>query len=123
MGSKNESPSDLLIERLKKVRNDRGFSQEYVADKLDTSVTSYQRLEAGKVKITVDRLLQLSSILNVSFKYFVDDFIDDEVETSTLNDEQVPYDKKSSRKILIELEVDDELDKILRDKVKEQYSS
>lgn len=51
--------------RLKKIREFRNFTQEYVAGKLDISQNAYHKLENGTTRLTTDRLEQLASILDV----------------------------------------------------------
>lgn len=48
---------------IRRIREQKGFSQEYLADKLDISQASYARLENEDTKITVDRLLRIAEIL------------------------------------------------------------
>lgn len=51
---------------IRKNRNSKGFSQDYVAAKMKISQTTYSRIESGKIKIDVDRLVELSKVLEVS---------------------------------------------------------
>ena len=44
----------------------RGFSQEYMADKLEITQTTYSRIETNQQKLTAEMLEKLSSILGVS---------------------------------------------------------
>lgn len=48
---------------IRRIREQKGFSQEYLADRLDISQASYARLENEETKITVDRLLKIAEIL------------------------------------------------------------
>lgn len=50
---------------IRKYRDETGLSQQYIAEKLDISPQQYQKYEYGQTRLTVDRLLQISSILHV----------------------------------------------------------
>lgn len=48
------------------MRRNREYSQEYMALLLNISQNAYSRLENGKTPITIDRLYQISGILQTS---------------------------------------------------------
>lgn len=54
----------LRGEELRKLRNDVCFSQEYMAQQLSISQSTYQRLESGEIKISSQRLSQLVEIFD-----------------------------------------------------------
>lgn len=56
----------MLASNIRKIRELRNFTQEYVAFELHLSQASYSKLENGRTKISVNRLLQLAAILSVS---------------------------------------------------------
>lgn len=51
--------------RLRKIREFRNYTQEYMANKLDVSQNAYSKMENGITPITTDRLEQLATILDV----------------------------------------------------------
>lgn len=51
---------------LKKLRHDRGVSQQGIAEKLHISQNSYSLIESGKTKIDEQRLVQLATIFDIS---------------------------------------------------------
>lgn len=53
-----------LPARLRQLRENNGFSQEYVAEQLEISQNTYSRLESGQTKITVERLFAIVPVLN-----------------------------------------------------------
>ena len=53
-------------ERVKNVREQRNFSQQYVSSKLGISQKAYSKIETGETKLSVDNLLKLSEILETS---------------------------------------------------------
>ena len=61
-----EQVSDLKVgQKIKKIRELRNFTQEYMADKLAISQTSYGNLEREETEITLKRLLQVAQILEI----------------------------------------------------------
>jgi transcriptional regulator with XRE-family HTH domain len=50
---------------IRKIRDIKGYSQEYVAQKLNMSQNNYGRIELGKVKLDVDRLKEIATVLEV----------------------------------------------------------
>ena len=69
--------------RLRKIRISQDFSQEYMALKLGMAISSYSKLEQGKTELTVNRLVQLSEILQFNLaQFFVEEpeeLVDDSV--------------------------------------------
>ena len=57
---------------IRKVRERKGFSQEYMANSLEISQASYARLENEDTKITVERLYKIAEILDTSIIDFFD---------------------------------------------------
>ncbi|GIZ14676.1 helix-turn-helix domain-containing protein [Capnocytophaga catalasegens] len=58
---------------IRKIREQKGFSQEYLASQLNISQASYARLENETIKITVDRLFQIAEILHTEVTDFFND--------------------------------------------------
>lgn len=48
---------------IRKIREHRNYTQEYLAAKLHISQNAYSKIELGYTKITVERLFQISEIL------------------------------------------------------------
>lgn len=53
-------------DKIRKVRELKGYKQEYVADKLGLSVTAYGNIERNDASITFDRLEEIASVLEVT---------------------------------------------------------
>jgi len=53
-------------DKIRKVRELKGYKQEYVADKLGLSVTAYGNIERNDASITFDRLEEIAAILEVA---------------------------------------------------------
>ncbi len=57
--------NDMKIhEKIRNIRIAKGYTQEYVATKLNIDPANYGRIERGKTALTVERLEQLSKILD-----------------------------------------------------------
>ena len=50
-------------EIIRKLREVRGYKQEYLATKLGITVKAYSKLECGETKLTIDRLREVTRIL------------------------------------------------------------
>jgi transcriptional regulator with XRE-family HTH domain len=56
---------NVIGEKIRKIREMKDYSQDYMAKKLDMSQNNYSRIEMGKVKIDIGRLLDISKLLEV----------------------------------------------------------
>ncbi|WLD23992.1 helix-turn-helix domain-containing protein [Flavobacterium dauae] len=52
--------------KLKKIREKGHYTQEYIAKRLGISIRAYSKIERGETQLTINRLKEISSILNVS---------------------------------------------------------
>jgi len=50
---------------IRKIREYRNYTQEYLAMKLSISQNAYSKIELGYTKITLERLYQIAQILEV----------------------------------------------------------
>lgn len=57
-----------LGDKIRQVREKRGYSQEQLADMMDISRTTISKIENGKFSITVDYLVRFSIFLDYEFK-------------------------------------------------------
>jgi transcriptional regulator with XRE-family HTH domain len=53
------------------LRESNDYSQEYVADYLGINQKTYSNLEAGKSKLTIDRIQKLAELYHVLPEYFL----------------------------------------------------
>ncbi|GAB3923719.1 helix-turn-helix domain-containing protein [Mucilaginibacter myungsuensis] len=51
---------------IRKVRESKDYTQDYLAVKLNISQNAYSKIELGYTKITVERLFQIAQILEVN---------------------------------------------------------
>ena len=54
-----------LLEKIRKLRINLNYTQEYVAFCLGITQKAYSKIESGKSQLTVERLLQLASIYGI----------------------------------------------------------
>ena len=56
-----------VSEKIRKIREVKGFSQDYVASQLNMTQTNYSKIERGDTKeMTVDRLEKIAKVLEVA---------------------------------------------------------
>ena len=64
---------DKIGPRIRSLREARGYSQEYMADMLHISQSTYAHLESGKSSMKVDRLFHIAEILTIDVTRLLDD--------------------------------------------------
>ena len=57
--------------RIRQLRMKSGSTQEEIAEVLNVDRSFYSRIEAGKKGASIDLLIQLSSLFNVSLDYLI----------------------------------------------------
>lgn len=57
-----------LGEKIRRIRELRGYSQEQLADKMNVNRSTISKIENGKFSITVDYLVRFSIFLDYEFK-------------------------------------------------------
>lgn len=62
----NTAGSPKLGRRIRKLRELRDFSQEFMAFELDMSISGYSRIERDEVNLTLDKLYAICKLLDVS---------------------------------------------------------
>ena len=65
MKDKVKAEMQAVAGNIRKVREYRNYTQDYLAAKLDISQNAYSKIELGYSKITLDRLFHIASILEV----------------------------------------------------------
>lgn len=53
-------------EKIKTIRELRGFSQEYLADQLGIAQNTYSKIETGQTRLNADTLKKIAQLLGVS---------------------------------------------------------
>ena len=52
--------------RIRKIREEQGIKQEYIAEEMGITQSSYGRLEKDDNRLTATKLMKISEILNIS---------------------------------------------------------
>ena len=67
----------MFSERLNKTRKEKGFTAQQMADLLQTGIRNYRKYESGDAKPTLDGLVAIANILDVSTDYLLrrDEFL------------------------------------------------
>lgn len=68
-----KSIDDIMRARMRSLRAERNFTQEYVAYKLEISQRAYSKIETGKTKLRIEHLIQLAEIFQIPVRYFFED--------------------------------------------------
>ena len=59
-------------ERIKRLREERNYSQQYLAGKLGISQKAYSKIETNQTRLSVDSLLKIAEILETSINKILD---------------------------------------------------
>jgi transcriptional regulator with XRE-family HTH domain len=54
------------VEKIKSIRKNSGYSQEYVAERLGISQKAYSDIESGKTRLKNEVLYEIAKILDIS---------------------------------------------------------
>ncbi len=67
----------VISERIKELRKKRGYTAQYMADNINTSLRNYRKYESGDTNPTLEGLVCIANLLDVSTDYLLgrDDFI------------------------------------------------
>lgn len=59
--------------RIKRIREELGYTQEQFAEILELSLSGYKKLESGEVNLTIDKIYMLNRRLGLSADYILFD--------------------------------------------------
>jgi transcriptional regulator with XRE-family HTH domain len=65
MGTISDLKVKIIITNIRKIREFRDYTQDYLAAKLHISQNAYSKIELGYSSITLARMLQIAEILEV----------------------------------------------------------
>lgn len=68
-----EKELQLICDRIRKLRYEKGLTQERVANHLNISQNAYHKIENGRTKLLVVTLLMLTDIFKVNLSDFFED--------------------------------------------------
>lgn len=57
--------NEEILREIRDIRRSKEYSQEYMAVAMGISQNSYSRLETGQTKMTIAKILQISSLLEI----------------------------------------------------------
>ena len=77
----------MFSDRLNAVRHARGLTAQQMADALGTGIRNYRKYESGQAKPTLDGLVQIADLLNVSTDYLLcrDSFLAEHADEPSAN--------------------------------------
>ncbi|PWN69176.1 XRE family transcriptional regulator [Chryseobacterium phosphatilyticum] len=79
------------MEKLKNIRKQRGYTQEYMSKIISTDVSNYCRKESGEVKIYDDEWEKLAKALDIPVEE-----IKEERETRVVNNDNLTFNDQSA---------------------------
>ncbi|TWR26653.1 helix-turn-helix transcriptional regulator [Mucilaginibacter achroorhodeus] len=66
MKSEFDKKIEDIVFNIRLIREKRNYTQEYMAAKMQCSQNAYSKLELGYSKLTVEKLLQVAEVLDVT---------------------------------------------------------
>ena len=115
---------EKIINKIKEIRKDKGYSHEYMKHLLEISQVAYSKIEKNETKLTVERLYKIAEILETK----IEDVLDikaDKVYKQDLKDNSIghqeiqnmyQYNKEVYEKLITSKDEQIELLKSLLDK-------
>ena len=80
----------MLPQRLKEARKNKGFTAQYMADTLHTGLRNYRKYESGHASPTLEGLINMVAILEVSADYLLGIKDADSVDVCQINPPEHP---------------------------------
>ncbi|GAA4315262.1 hypothetical protein GCM10023149_11790 [Mucilaginibacter gynuensis] len=62
-----------VANKIRRMREDRNYSQDYLAAKLGISQNAYSKIELGYSQVTIERLYRIAEVLEYNFADFFDE--------------------------------------------------
>ncbi len=59
----------IVYKNIKKIRELKNLTREYVADELKMSTSGYGKIERGEVDLTISKLVKIAKVLGVSLEF------------------------------------------------------
>lgn len=73
---KNKDILKVIGDRIQQARKDKGYTQEYVAEKIEKSVDIFRSIENGRSVGSIETLLNICNILEITLDYIFSDLLD-----------------------------------------------
>ena len=77
MKSTCDAKTKAVAANIRKIREFRNYTQDYLAMKLDISQNAYSKLELGYSNITLNRLVNIAEILEVELIHIINLDVDE----------------------------------------------
>lgn len=84
MSDKIKLKIKAIAAAIRKKREEKNYTQEYLAYKLNISQNAYSKIELGYTKITVERIFQIADVLEITASELLESPNDD-AEPELLN--------------------------------------
>lgn len=62
---------EIIGERIREARRKKGWSQERLSEEIDVAVAYISRIERGSSQVNLNRLAQISKVLDISIEYLI----------------------------------------------------
>jgi len=62
-----------ILNRIRDIRKDKGYSYENMAEELKITAPAYRKIEANQTKLTVERLKQIAEVLDTPVSSLLDE--------------------------------------------------
>ncbi len=72
---KNKAILNTIGKRIQKARREKGYTQEYVAEKIEKSIDTYRGIENGRSVGSVESLINICNILDITLDYIFSDLL------------------------------------------------
>lgn len=72
-----ENMAKIAATNIRRVREYRNYTQQYMAEKLGISQNAYSKLELGESRVTLQRFFEIANILNVSYMGLLERYEED----------------------------------------------
>ena len=92
---------ELIGKRIKKARRDKGITQERFAEELGVSVSFISQVETGEKRFNLERITEVSKILERPLNYFIDGYEEKDKSNNSTSLFGKKEEEKSDNKPLI----------------------
>lgn len=66
MTHRSHRRQEIVADNIRKIREGRNYTQDYLAAKLGITQNAYSKVELGYSKLTIERLFEIADVLEVS---------------------------------------------------------
>lgn len=72
----NKDILKVIGTKIQEARKEKGYTQEYVAEKIDKSVDTFRGIENGRSVGSLESLLNICNVLEITLDYIFGDLLD-----------------------------------------------